>query len=633
MCGIAGGWWQNTDQAARKLRYALQKIKHRGPDDSGHQLYPVGNAGGLVALGHARLSIIDLSAAGHQPMHSPDGRWAIVFNGEIYNYRELRTELRAHGHRFTSDSDTEVLLAAWAQWGVACLPRLAGMFAFVVLDKAQATLTCVRDAFGIKPFFYCAGHAGQGKGFAFASELPALLPLLLGKPQLNWQRAYDYLVHGDYDSTPDTFYAGVYHLPPGHWLQVNAATGQAGAPQRWWQPNITERPGWRFDDAVEQVREQFLQNIRLHLRSDVPLGAALSGGIDSSAVVCAMRHVEPDLPIHTFSFIAEGSDVNEEHWVDRVNQHVGAIPHKVRVTPQELAHDLDDMIRAQGEPFGSTSIYAQYRVFQLAKESGITVTLDGQGADEMLAGYSGYPGQRLRSLLETGQIAAAWQFWNQWAKWPGRSRMLAAKYIASEMTQGSLHTLLRHIGGKPTVPHWLRPDVLQEQGVQLIKPRIRPENNAVGRRVVDELALSLSRRGISSLLRHGDRNSMRFSIESRVPFLTLDMTNLLLSMPEAYLISPQGETKHVFRAALRGIVPDDVLDRKDKIGFATPEKDWLLGMADTVRQWLQADLHLPFLDQTKVLQEFDAVTSGKKAFSWQVWRWVNFGRWCSTELN
>lgn len=627
MCGIAGGWWEDTEKAIPILRKALEKIKHRGPDDSGYQCYPVNNA--VVGLGHTRLSIIDLSAAGHQPMHSPDGRWAIVFNGEIYNYRELRLELQAYGHRFISDSDTEVLLAAWIQWGAACLERFAGMFAFVVLDKAAATLTCVRDAFGIKPFFYSAEHAGNGCGFAFASELPALLSLLPSKPQLNWQRAYDYLVHGDYDSTPDTFYAGIRHLPPGHWLQVNAATGQAGILQRWWRPKITERPNWRFNDAVEQVREQFLKNIRLHLRSDVPLGAALSGGIDSSAVVCAMRHLEPDLPIHTFSFIAKGSDVNEEQWVDRINQHVNAIPHKVRVNPEEVTRDLDNMVRTQGEPFGSTSIYAQYRVFQLAKENGITVTLDGQGADEMLAGYNGYPGQRLRSLLETGEVAAAWQFWNEWAKWPGRSRILAAKYLVSELTNGSLHEILRKLDGKPATPHWINSGPLLQQGVRLHKLRIRPEFQIKGRRVMDELALSLSCRGIAGLLRHGDRNSMRFSIESRVPFLTLDMVNLMLSMPEDFLISQNGETKYIFRAAMRGIVPDDVLDRKDKIGFATPEQDWLMSMAPTIRQWLKKDLQLPFLDQVKVLKEFDAAINGKKRFTWQVWRWVNFFHWFS----
>ncbi len=626
MCGIAGGWWSQPTPAQTQLPQALHAMRHRGPDDQGFELYPFNQA--VVALGQTRLSIIDLSVAGHQPMHSRDGRWAIVFNGEIYNYRELRAELRTLGHSFTSDTDTEVLLAAWAHWGQTCLPRLTGMFAFAVLDKQNATLTCVRDAFGIKPFFYTA----QGGGFRFASELSALLQLLPGRPELNWQRAYDYLVHGDYDSTPDTFYAGVHHLQPGHWLGVNLATGQPCTPQRWWVPNITERPGWKFNDAVEEVREQFLQNIRLHLRSDVPLGAALSGGIDSSAVVCAMRHVEPDLPIHTFSYIASGSSVSEEYWVDRVNAYVGAKAHKVVVTPQELARDLDDMIRTQGEPFGSSSIYAQYRVFQLAKESGITVTLDGQGADEMLAGYSGYPGQRLRSLVETGQWGKAWGFGNAWAQWPGRSRMSAAKYLTSELTEGVLYETLRKLDGKPANPHWINSAPLLEHGVRLNKPRIRPEFQAKGRRVMDELALSLSRRGLVGLMRHGDRNSMRFSVESRVPFLTFDMVNLLLSMPEHFLISPKGETKSVFRAAMRGIIPDDVLDRRDKIGFETPEKDWILGMKPTVREWLSENLGLEFFNQTKVLQEFEQIVGGKKPFNWQIWRWVNFCRWYSQKM-
>jgi asparagine synthase (glutamine-hydrolysing) len=622
MCGLVGGWWQYPDKGAKSLPSALQKIKHRGPDDFGFRIYPAGSS--AVLLGHTRLSIIDLSTAGHQPMHSSDGRWAIVFNGEIYNYRELRIELKCLGNSFSSDSDTEVLLAAWAQWGTACLPRLSGMFAFTVLDKTTGTLTCVRDAFGIKPFFY-AVHDGQ---FSFASELSALLELLPSKPQLNWQRAYDYLVHGDYDTTSDTFYAGVYHLSPGHLLQVNVTSGEVCSPKRWWDPQIVEQVGWRFNDAVEHVREQFLQNMRLHLRSDVPLGAALSGGIDSSAVVCAMRYIEPDLPIHTFSFIAEASNLSEEHWVDRVNAHVGAIPHKVHVRPQELARDLSDMIRAQGEPFGSTSIYAQYRVFQLAKESGITVTLDGQGADEMLAGYIGFPGQRLRSLLEKGQMVNAWEFWNKWSQSPGRSRLLAAKYLVSELTEGGLYETLRKIDGKSSVPTWINPEPLIEAGVKLIKPRPRPEGDLKGRRVIGALSQNLFSRGLTHLLRHGDRNSMNFSIESRVPFLTLDMVNLILSMPEEYLISAQGETKHVFRAAMRGIVPDDVLNRKDKIGFATPEKNWLLEMADIVRYWMKEDLEIPFLNRKEAIKEFEAFLRGGKSFDWQIWRMVNFIRWC-----
>jgi asparagine synthase (glutamine-hydrolysing) len=442
------------------------------------------------------------------------------------------------------------------------------------------------------------------------------------------QRIYDYLAHGDYDSNADTFYQGIHHLPPAHWFSLDLRSGKASAPKQWWVPSVVERHGWRFDDAAQQVREQFLTNIRLHLRSDVLVGAALSGGIDSSAVVCAMRYVEPDMPIHTFSYIAEGSDVNEEYWVDRVNAHVGAIPHKVTVSAEDLARDMDDLICTQGEPFGSTSIYAQYRVYQLAKEAGVTVTLDGQGADEMLAGYLGYPGQRLRSLIETGQFRSAWEFWKNWSVWPGRSRMLAAKYFVSELTDGFLYSFLRKLDGKPNVPDWINMKPFLENGVVLMKPRLRPRSSHKGRRVIDELALSLTQRGISSLLRHGDRNSMRFSVESRVPFLTLDMVNLLLSMPEEYLISQGGETKSVFRAAMRGVVPDDILDRKDKIGFGTPNdlvKAEILNMVKmSINSACAAESNI--LNNQKKVDLF-RLSGNVDIGGWEAWRLINLERW------
>jgi len=563
MCGIVGGWWSSRPTTLDdKLTQALTTMHKRGPDDRGYELYP--NPGGVIALGHTRLSIIDLSVAGHQPMQSQDKSVSIVFNGEVYNYRELRSELKALGRSFRSDSDTEVLLAAWQQWGKACLQRLVGMFAFAVFDRAQGKLTCVRDAFGIKPFFYTLEQGG----FLFASEVAAIKALKKERVQLDWQRAYDYLVHADYDSGGRSFLDGVLHLLPGHLVELDMASGGLGEPQRWWMPSIVERSDLSFDSATEMVREQFLQNIRLHLRSDVPLGAALSGGIDSSAVVCAIRHVEPDLPINTFSYIARGSAMSEEVWVDRVNQHVGATSHKVTVSADELARDLDDMILTQGEPSGSTSIYAQYRVFQLAKQHGVTVTLDGQGADELLAGYNGYPGPRLHSLIEKGQFSEAWDFLNQWSKWPGRSRRLGAQQLLAEYAQGPVYDMLRRLSGRADIPTWLNADVLFEGGIVCRYPRQRASDQAMGRRLVAELGLSLTRRGLPALLRHGDRNSMRFSVESRVPFLTTDMADLLLSLPESYLISPRGETKHVFRAAMRGIVPDEVLNRRDKIGFA-----------------------------------------------------------------
>jgi asparagine synthase (glutamine-hydrolysing) len=628
MCGILGLYSISSEKdnsLDSKLTLALCALKRRGPNDSGSEkiiLPHLNNAQQFFALGHTRLSIIDLTSSGHQPMNSFDGRYVIVFNGEIYNYRELRAELMSAGHVFYTNSDTEVLLTSWIHWGEDCLSRLIGMFAFAIYDRCTGLLNCVRDPFGIKPFFY-----SKDQGFYFASEINALIGLVPQRPSLNWQRSYDYLVHGDYDSSAETFFSGIYHLLPAHLIQINTFTGDVGSPKRWWIPKIKENLDVKFNDAVSQVRELFLQNIRLHLRSDVPLGAALSGGIDSSAIVCAIRHIEPDLPINTFSYIASGTEINEEYWVDLVNKHVNAISHKIHVSDQELGVDLDEMIRSQGEPFGSTSIYAQYRVYQAASENGVTVTLDGQGADELFAGYDGYPGQRLRSMLEMGQLSKAFNFLINWSGWPGRSSLMAAKYLASEMTEGNLYKLMRLIDGRSPIPDWINKNPLLDKGVRLEKPRMRPENNAKGRRVIDELSLSIAQRGLVSLLRHGDRNSMRFSVESRVPFLTPEMVNLALSLPEDYLISMKGETKQIFRAAMRGIVPDEILNRKDKIGFATPEKKLLFSMADEIRKWLKEDLNIPFLHQDKILKEFEQIICGKKPFSMQVWRWINFIRW------
>jgi asparagine synthase (glutamine-hydrolysing) len=285
------------------------------------------------------------------------------------------------------------------------------------------------------------------------------------------------------------------------------------------------------------------------------------------------------------------------------------------------------VVAVQGEPFGSTSIYAQYRVFQLAKENGITVTLDGQGADELLAGYIGYPGQRMLSMFERGQYAAMHRFASGWAGWPGRSYRQAWMYLGRATFPDGLYTAARRAMGRDAQPAWLKPDVLRDAGVVFRenRPVLSPGNK--GRRVVEQLAYCLQERGLPHLLRHGDRNAMAFSIESRVPFLTVPMAELLLSLPENYLISDTGETKHVFRAAMRGIVPDAILDRRDKIGFATPERAWFLSIAPIVRQWLQDAGDIAFLNREELLAAFDNVISGRIAFSWQVWRWVNYVRW------
>lgn len=622
MCGILGSWDVDSNLQDDHVISALQKMNNRGPNDSGYETFLFQGAANLI-LGHTRLSIIDLSDGGHQPMPSACGRFHIVFNGEIYNYKELRKELIELGHSFKSDSDTEVLLVSWKVWGQKCLVRLIGMFAFAIYDRLNMSLTCVRDGFGIKPFLYSSTQ----KGLNFASDMSALLILNRQKPRLNWQRSYDYLVHNDYDSQPDSLIDGVAHLLPGCLMTLNLNTNELSAPIKWWTPSFKQTFDLPFDQAADCVRNQFLENIKLHLRSDVPLGAALSGGIDSSAVVCAMRHLEPSLPINTFSYIAKDSPVSEEKWVDYINEHVGAKAHKIVANGHELLRDLDDLILAQGEPFGSTSIYAQYRVFQLAKESGVTVTLDGQGADELLAGYRGYPMQRVQSLVEERDFIGALSFANKWRNWPGRTNLDAAKIVGAGFAPNELRPYLKEKFIKPSKPAWLNLNVLMDANVSLSHKNDSQSNNAKSRRVIETLINTLQVKGLPQLLRHGDRDSMRFSIESRVPFLTIPMAELLMSMPEKYLISSMGETKSVFRAAMRGIVPDVILDRRDKVGFETPEKVWLKEMSATLRGWLEVDIGVPFLNQKELLHEFDLIMADKKPFTWQVWRWVNFVRW------
>ncbi|MGB3792187.1 MAG: asparagine synthase (glutamine-hydrolyzing) [Sphingopyxis granuli] len=622
MCGIIGGFWRHAPAGIEeRTAAALDLLSHRGPDDSGLEALPC--AHGTLLFGQRRLSIIDLSSGGHQPAHTADGALTIVYNGEIYNYRELREELRALGRIFTTHSDTEVLLAAWAEWGRACLTRLEGMFAFVVYDRRRDVMTCVRDAFGIKPLFIQA----DGDEFLFASEQPALAALRSRAPRPDLQRAYDYLVHGDYDSASRTFVEGVRHLLPGSLLEVDLRTGRLSDPEHWWRAPVAQTSTLSFDQAVEATREQFLQNIRLHLRSDVPLGAALSGGVDSSAVVCAMRHVEPKLDIHSFSYIADNDALSEEKWVDLVNETVGARAHKVRAGASDLARDLDPLIRAQGEPFGSTSIYAQYLVFQRARAEGIAVTLDGQGADELLAGYDGYPGQRMLSLFENRSLAAMHGFARAAADWPGRSYRRTWMELGRVVLPDWAYASSRKAMGRDFRPDWLDIDMLERAGVHFGEARTSLADVHRGRRVIEQLGHSLQHRGLAHLLRHGDRNAMAFSIESRVPFLTIPMAELLLGFPEDYLISDQGETKRVFRAAMRGIVPDAILDRRDKIGFATPEREWLAAIAPVARGWLADAAKVPFIREHNLTAAFDAVLSGRRPFSWQLWRWINYTRW------
>ena len=487
MCGILGGFWRvpPADMDSR-VRHAMQAIEHRGPDDRGVDFFR--RADGLLMLGHTRLSIIDLSPSGHQPMTSGDGRFTLVFNGEIYNYRELRQELFELGAHFVSDSDTEVLLQAWTLLGEICLTKLIGMFAFAVYDRTEGSVTLVRDAFGIKPLYYA--HKAGRHDFLFASEVGALLPLRHGRPRADWQRAYDYLEHGVQDGLNGTFIEGVNHLPPAHLLRFDLVSGLCEQ-RGWWRPRYEQTSALGFDAAAECLREMFLSSVRLHLRSDVPVGAALSGGVDSSAIVCAMRKLEPDMPIHTFSYVAKETAFDEEAWIDIINHHVGALAHKVHVSPSEISRDFEDLVRTQGEPFTSTSLYAQYRIFSEARAQGVPVILEGQGADELLAGYEGYPGQRMRSLLENVEWRRLFLFARAWAKVPGREGS-PWRAFAGQMLPEFLHVQLQKFGRTGTSVNYLDYAVLKARGVKIETPWMGRSSHGWGRRVSEVLAHSLS---------------------------------------------------------------------------------------------------------------------------------------------
>ena len=556
-------------------------------------------------------------------MSSLDGKYHIVFNGEIYNYRELRSELAMCGHVFRTHTDTEVLLAALIEWDVEALTKLRGMFAFCFFDSDRRKLLIARDFFGIKPLYFTEIEGGV----AFASEQKVLLSLPGVSKTINSQGIYDYLLVGATDHGSETLLADIKQLLPAHYLCVSVDNPILPVPKCYWDIDLSKRITPSFDEAVRRVRELFLESVALHLRSDVPVGTALSGGIDSSAIVCAVRYLNPSQEIHTFSFIADDEKISEEAWVDTVNQYVKAVPHKVRATREEMVIDLEDLIHAQGEPFGSTSIYAQYRVFKEAAANHIKVMLDGQGADEMLGGYVSYQGSRLASMVSQGRIAAAYNFWSASSRSPDRSKTQLAMFAAREMLPDWARWIARRLASKGVPPKWLSKEWIDREHINIRPNLIKGIGGTeiLRARLLETLQVS----SVPHLLRYEDRNSMRFSIESRVPFLYTDLAEYLFSLPEEYLIGPDGTSKYVFREAMRGIVPDVILDRKDKIGFATPEHSWLTKMDGWVTECLTRGDQLGCFQIGELQSEWTRVVRGEVPFNFRCWRWLNVIGWYS----
>jgi len=662
MCGISLIFSPHAAALAAPLRQMTSMIRHRGPDDEGY-LLRTGNMSPTVyygddtpaaaisaalpwqpkqhvadanhtanlAMGHRRLAIVEPSPLGHQPMSYANGRYWITYNGEVFNHVELRQELEVLGHTFVSHSDTEVILAAYAEWGPRCLERFNGMWAFAILDTSSDTVFLARDRFGVKPLYYNKTNAGT---LAFASEIKQLTALPGWKARANIQRTHDFLVWNVMDHTDETLFDAVYQIPAGHYTVIDA--GQPLAKLKsdgrlettaWYELKPGSYTG-SYEDAAAEFKHLLQDSIRLRLRADVPVGSCLSGGLDSSSIVCLMHgqlQGSTDSEQSAFSACSDVASVDERAWIDMVVQQTGVTSHKTIPDLDQLFEALPDMTWHQDEPFSSTSIFAQWSVYRLVSGSDVRVILNGQGADEILAGYHVFLAPRLTGLLCRGNFPELIREMRAMKRELGYSPMYALQRMADMLLPPAIRQSLRHMVGRPSSMNnnWLAPSYLNEIATQGSVGAVEQTSS------VQALSLSLLKaRHLPMLLHWEDRNSMAHSIESRVPFLDYRLVEFCLSLPDDFKLK-QGLTKRVMRTAMDGVLPEAIRQRRDKIGFATPESVWMkekapeqfrIALKKAIEQ--SAGILTP-----NALDYLNEVLAGKQAFSFLPWRMISLGAW------
>lgn len=580
MCGIAGvARLDNESVDAALFQEMLNLMKHRGPDDEGAVIIESGTGkfeerggsdtppelslpdlriqtslrAGLV-LGSRRLSILDLSANAHQPQKNEDRKIWVVFNGEVYNYRELKDELVKADHKFVSDSDTEVIVHGYEEWGIdLLLSKMMGMWGFALWDQSRKRLYLVRDRFGIKPLYY---HSDDTQ-LVFASEIKAVRAMFPAK--INDRRIAEFLWFKPYKSD-ETFFGGINQVMAAHYLELDLTTKNVKT-KRYWQL-LEANPFYEktdFTEAAKKFYEFFEQSIKLHMRSDVPVGTCLSGGLDSSSIVCLSQKLlrkgaltekglENTKTFRTFSSVPQEKRISEVPYIEEVVQHSNVEPHFTTPTFDDFMNDFDELVAIHDEPFHDPSVYMQYRVIKLAKENGIKVLLDGQGGDECLAGYQRYLRDYLKDLIRERKYLKA-----------------LLNFVGTlDLTAPFFWRYFRKRFGT-------RQRALDEI-VTVEKPPERPleyeTNNLANRLRYDLLAGS-----IIELLKYEDMNSMAFSIESRVPFLFHPMIEYLFKLPMSTKINGKW-TKYILREAMRGILPEKVRMRRSKLGFPAPSEEW-----------------------------------------------------------
>jgi len=662
MCGIAGIYSPDTLELNPELICRMAAVlRHRGPDDEGYSFINTATgrceqragsdtvpeisgtlehvANGLtleydLALGHRRLSIIDLTAAGHQPMSNEDGMLCIVHNGEIYNHCELREELKGRGHIFKSRTDTEVILHSYEEWGYECLNRFNGMWAFAIWDSRERKLFCSRDRYGIKPLYYYF----DGKRLLFASEIKALLVTEYIERRQNEQAVFDYLAYSIEDCGEDTFFRGIKQLRGGHYLEFNPYDGKFRIERYYDVPLNISYEGAPDSEYVQRFREILEDSIRLRLTSDVPLGTCLSGGLDSSSIVflidrlmCEEGYKLPGMSDvqRTFSARFNEKPYDEGEFINDVVAKIGVGDSYTYPTGKGLWETLPDLIRQQDEPCALPYVYPQWDVYKLVRESGVKVALDGQGSDELLAGYSMYYAALFSYLMRTLQL-------------PDLSReclydvRLRGKPAVSDAMIAVYYTLPRRM------KMWVK-DILRTNGERCLSSEYAGRFTAYQFRYLgdthngadffnsylyDRFANSM----LPSLLRHQDRNSMAHSVESRVPFLDYRLVDLVFSMPWNQKIRA-GRRKYVLNNAMKDILPESILGRKNKMGFTSPVNIWFrTQLQDEVSDIIhsQSFKERPFINYKEIEKQFKVFLSGERSqrnIGILMWRWINLELW------
>lgn len=604
MCGICGiVRFDTTKIENSSLTLMMQKQKHRGPNDE--SIFIDNNVG----FGFVRLSILDLSLAGRQPMSDKNNRYTLVFNGEIFNYIELREELISKGVTFESKTDTEVLLNMYIAYGKDCLNMLNGMFAFAIYDKQSGEVFAARDRFGVKPFYYYHDE----EQFIFASEIPPILAIYNKKNAANEQAIFDYLAFNRTDQNESTFFKDIYKLQHGCCLQIKKKQVHI---EKWYDlPSKIQTQ--KADD--QHYKKLLTDAISIRMRSDVPVGVCLSGGLDSSSITSVLTETLNHSYIHTFSAVYEkGDKADESAFIDLYRNKLKNM-HFVTPSYESLLSDLDDFVTIHAEPIPSTGPYAQYCVMKLAKND-VTVTLDGQGADEALGGYHYFFGFYFKDLLKSfklGQLFSEMFYYLKIHK-----SLYGIKTFVYFLMPKKIKTKLR-LNERGYLDNNFISNTLK-QGKSDIT------NNLYASKTLKDALLNHFEYKLEHLLKWNDRNSMAFSIESRTPFMDYRLVEYTLSVNSSAIIN-KGFTKSILRNALTGILPEKIRLRTDKVGFATPQDEWFRTpeFQKIITEVLnsQSFKNRKLIDPLKAKELYQKHLDKQINIAKDIWKWIHLELW------